>query len=117
MKPYTSPSRLREFLSRILFPSAWYMAYEYDPEWDHFIRMSMFLGMIAEPKTFTTFAGRKFVWLANYPYAFGCSNYPYAFGCSETRHYGGPYRRGRPSYATIKALKTYLDQRYPEWDD
>lgn len=100
-KGYTPPSQFREWVSRCHR----FMLTTYDPEWDHFVRVALSLGMVragyysAEPdpqwvSECHVVLGDEQVWVGNYPYA-----------------YGMPMgERKRPSYATIKLLKHHVDR-------
>lgn len=95
-KSYTPPTPFREWLSRIF--SAALMMHKYSPEWDHYLRVAIELGMVQpsyhssnpNPKWFsdcTLMVGDKQVWVGNYPYAYGV------------------WMDRRPSYATMKLLR------------
>lgn len=107
MIDYTPPSPFREWLSRLPFPHAWVMNCTYSPEWDHYLRVAITLGMV---RPYATFAGRYSydhtvqigphdVWVGNYPYAYGINGYPDATP-----------RDRRPSFATIRLLKQTIEQ-------
>ena len=100
---YAPPSRFREWASRLF--GANIMLSVYSPEWDHFVRVALSLGMVKvcyhsrEPdpewvSNCTVMIGEHEVWVGNYPY-----------------QYGVPFPRDvRPSYATIKLLKKHVDR-------
>lgn len=86
----TSPTPREESWSRFRYPSLFFLARIYDPEWDQFLRTALlanwvspyFYGENALPHTdewlsphVAMFAGRQ-VWVANYPY-WSCSIKPY----------------------------------------
>lgn len=95
-KSYTPPTPFREWLSRVFWLPA--VMHKYSPEWDHYLRVAIELGMVKpcyhsdepNPNWFsdcTVMVGDKTVWVGNYPYAYGI------------------WRDRRPSYKTIKLLR------------
>ena len=93
---YTPPTKFREWLSRLFRHHV--MLHEYCPDWDHYLRVAIELGMVKpayfsvedDPEWFsdsTVTVGDKVVWAGNYPYAYGI------------------YQDRRPSYETIKLLR------------
>jgi len=95
-KSYTPPTPFREWLSRVF--RLHITLHKYSPEWDHFLRMAIVLGMVRpvyygdepNPKCFSDFTvmvGDKCVWVGNYPYSYGV------------------WEGRMPSYATIKLLR------------
>lgn len=95
-KGYTPPTPFRDWLSRIF--RVHIMLHRYSPEWDHYLRVAIELGMVKpcyhsdkdDPRWFsdcTVRVGDKTVWVGNYPYAYGI------------------WMDRRPSYATMKLLR------------
>lgn len=108
-KGYTSPSPFRDWLSQVLWPPRWGMLKEYDPEWDHFLRVALTLGMVKldpfvedRPETasrFTVRVGDDVVWESNYPYSYG-----YREGTRDRRNHW-THATGRPSFETMRLLR------------
>ena len=95
-KGYTPPTPFREWLSRVF--RLHITLHDYSPEWDHYLRVAIELGMVKpiyigaddNPKWFSdcrVMVGDMEVWVGNYAYAYGIWE-----GC-------------RPSYKTIKLLR------------
>lgn len=102
---YTPPTKFREWLSRLFHLHV--VMHEYDPEWDHFLRMAIVLGMVKpsyfgvkpDPNWFSNhqvLVGDKSVWVGNYPHVYGV------------------WDNRRPSYATIKLLRKVHHQMIKE---
>jgi hypothetical protein len=101
---YTPPTPFREWLHRVLTPNAWTMMVRYDPEWDHYVRMGITLGMVGpvyfsgDPNPSWLSDGRvkigpHDIWVGNYPYHYGSKMT--AMGSTERR----------PSIGTIRLLR------------
>lgn len=98
------PSRLRDLLDRILWPTSWYMQSSYNIEYDKFMRTAINLGMITTDEitnglNYTVSVGSHRVWVSNYPYAYA------TVYVSGTEH---SFYLGRPSIQTIRALRKTL---------
>jgi hypothetical protein len=111
MKGYKPPSRLWEWFSR----HGVLMLSKYDPEWDHFVRMAITLGMVKvgyySPQPDPTWLSECHVKIGDYEVWVG--NYPYVYGVPSSGNIPDPtleISRVRPSYATIKLLKKHVDQ-------
>lgn len=97
-KGYTPPSRWAETLRRILY-FHWHMQTTYCPEWDHYVRMALTLGMVSfgdRVSEHVCSVGPHEVWVSNYPYAYGHSLWADRFHGLEPDL--------RPSYATMRLL-------------
>lgn len=101
-KGYKPPPRWLEKLRGVMRLQVG-MLIEYDPEWDHWLRVAITLGMV-KPSYYGGAVVDEYKWLSEYtvqvgPYTVWVGNYPYAFGHKEGE---GPKRR--PSFATMKLL-------------
>jgi hypothetical protein len=108
VKGYTPPTPFREWLNRLVTPSAWVMLAKYDPDWDHYVRVGIMLGMV-EPVYFSENRDPK--WMSEHevkigPYEIWVGNYPYHYGTKMT-DLGSTERR--PSIGTMRLLK--IEQR------
>jgi hypothetical protein len=94
-KGYAPPSYFREWLTTVFSPTMWGSMHEYNPEWDHYVRVAIQLGMV-KPYYITpqdvsyhrVMIGSTETWVGNYPYG-----------------YGSHPELGRPSYKTIRMLR------------
>lgn len=104
---YEPPSRLRDTLSRLLVPTRWIMLEPYSPEWDHWLRVAILLGMVkpfyysqrssSSPMDAVVQVGDRIVWVGNYHYSYG-----FEWGRPNGAE---AIPRGRPSFATMRLLK------------
>ena len=102
-KGYKPPTPFRELASRAF--GLIIMLKPYDPDWDHYVRVAIALGMI-RPYHYSEVADPK--WLSNCSVHIGkvaawVGNYPYSYGVH-------PDLDVRPSYATIRLLKKHVDR-------
>ncbi len=105
---------LTEAFSTVMQPYSWERNYKYDKEWDILLNEIIDNDYITSREGLTVTAGNIDIWVANYPYAYGyVYRYPY-------RDYGGlgvkTLRADRriPSRATVRKLKAYVDEHFPE---
>jgi hypothetical protein len=105
---YTPPSRLGEFMSRILHPTAWLMLHRYDPQWDQYVLTAVTLRMIAQVDgDYDHFVGlgQRVVWVGNYPYSYGLRVDDYWVGRGSAC---------RPAWRTIRMLRRAIKQKIEE---
>ena len=112
-KGYKPPSRWAERLRCLFPPTRWGMMTYYSPEWDHYMRMAITMGMV-RPYYYGLQECRD--WLSDAsvevgPYKIWVGNYPFAYG------YESPEGRARPSFATMRLLKKEVRRIHREHEE
>lgn len=107
---YKSPSRWAEQLRCLLVPTRCGMLTYYSPEWDHYMRVAITMGMV-RPHYYGGQEARD--WLSENivevgPYQIWVGNYPHSYG------HKGVDGRARPSFATMRLLKKEVTRIHRE---